>query len=212
MFRNVRMAYRLSCVCASVHFAHMANNEDVPSFVSVPLKPIETEAYAFHGGRTSRGSLHGDGGGTVAMQVDHGDATGGSSGSGHQEERTWTEEMDDYDQRTEEIRSAHQDVGHGSHDDGHGPFAMPVPVCAPGVVPVVRNSRLKSGVVIWRLTVAGKRIMQVNEHPGQHDVVDRMFQELLAACRDGKNLYYLHRIRHKYRGEMNRAKKAADSD
>jgi len=212
MFRNVCMAYRLSCVCASVHFAHMANNEDVPSFVSVPLKPIETEAYAFHGGRTSRGSLHGDGGGTVAMQVDHGDATGGSSGSGHQEERTWTEEMDDYDQRTEEIRSAHQDVGHGSHDDGHGPFAMPVPVCAPGVVPVVRHSRLKSGVVIWRLTVAGKRIMQVNEHPGQHDVVDRMFQELLAACRDGKNLYYLHRIRHKYRGEMNRAKKAADSD
>ena len=120
--------------------------------------------------------------------------------------------MDDYDKRTEEIRSGHQDVGHGSHDDGHGPFAMPVPVCAPGVVPVVRNSRLKSGVVIWRLTVAGKRIMQVSEHPGQHDVVDRMFQELLAACRDGKNLYYLHRIRHKYRGEMNRAKKAADSD
>ncbi len=67
-------------------------------------------------------------------------------------------------------------------------------------------------MVIWRLTVAGKRIMQVSEHPGQHDVVDRMFQELLAACRDGKNLYYLHHIRHMYRGEMNRAKKAADSD
>ena len=66
--------------------------------------------------------------------------------------------------------------------------------------------------MIWRLTVAGKRIMQVSEHPGQHDVVDRMFQELLAACRDGKNLHYLHRIRHKYRGVMNRAKKAADSD
>ena len=206
MFRNVRMAYRLSCVCASVHFAHMANNEDVPSFVSVPLKPIETEAYAFHGGRTSRGSLHGDGGGTVAMQVDH--ATGGSSGSGHRDGADgpgdWLTAMDDYDKRTEEIRD-----GEGTSE---GTFAMPVPVCAPGVVPVVRHSRLKSGVVIWRLTVAGKRIMQVSEHPGQHDVVDRMFQELLAACRDGKNLYYLHRIRHKYRGEMNRAKKAADSD